>query len=220
MKLDPKTTAILSNFSSINSSILFKEGNIISTISPTKTVLAKAVVPDTFTKRFAIYNLSRFLSVISLMNNADLSFEDTSVRMIDENSIVNYRYAEESTIKTPPEKDISLPSVDVNFKLADKTFKEVIKAAGVLQLPEIAVVGNGVDVFLQAIDIKNDSSDTFSVKVGNTESNFKIIFKVENVIKLLSGDYDVSISSRGISHFKGDNIEYWIAVETTSTYNG
>jgi hypothetical protein len=220
MKLDPKTITILSNFSSINSSILFKEGNIISTISPTKTVLAKAVVPDTFTKRFAIYNLSRFLSVISLMNNADLSFEETSVRMIDENSIVNYRYAEESTIKTPPEKDISLPSVDVNFKLADKTFKEVIKAAGVLQLPEIAVVGNGVDVFLQAIDIKNDSSDTFSVKVGNTENNFKIIFKVENVIKLLSGDYDVSISSRGISHFKGDSIEYWIAVETTSTYNG
>jgi len=218
MKLDPKTVTVLNNFSSINSSILFKEGNVISTVSPTKTVLAKATVPNTFTKRFAIYNLSRFLSINSLMNNADLSFEETSVRMIDGVSVLNYRYAEETTIKVPPEKEISLPSVDVEFTLIDKTFKEVIKANGVLQLPEVAVVGEDGNIYLQALDSKNPSCDVYKVNVGTTDKNFRVIFKVENVVKLMTGDYEVKISSKGISHFKGSDIEYWIAVESTSSY--
>ena len=45
MKLDTKTLNVLKSFTPINPSILIKEGNIVSTISPTKTVLAKAKVP-------------------------------------------------------------------------------------------------------------------------------------------------------------------------------
>jgi hypothetical protein len=220
MKLDPKTTHILSNFSSINSSILFKEGNVIATVSPTKTVLAKASIPNNFPKRFAIYNLSRFLSTVSLMTEPELSFGDSSVNISSEDVSVEYRYAEETTIKVPPEKDIVLPSVDVEFKFVDKTFKEVIRAAGVLQLPEFAVVGENGNIYLQALDSKNPSCDVYRVKVGETDKSFRIIFKVDNVVKLMAGDYDVKISSKGISHFKGADIEYWIAVETSSSYGG
>ena len=42
--------------------------------------------------------------------------------------------------------------------------------------------------------------------------------KVENM-NMLDGDYDVSVSSKSISHFKHKKlpIEYWIALEPDST---
>ena len=47
-----------------------------------------------------------------------------------------------------------------------------------------------------------------------------MIFKTENITKVLAGTYEVSISSKGISHFKHatDSIEYWIATEAGSKY--
>jgi hypothetical protein len=43
--------------------------------------------------------------------------------------------------------------------------------------------------------------------------------KKEN-LKIIPGDYNVSISSKGISYFKSVNtdLEYWIALEPTSEY--
>lgn len=219
MKLDTKTVNVLKNFSNINPSMLFREGNVVTTISPSKTIMAKATVPTKFEKKFAIYNLVRFIGSVSLFNDPELSFKDKFVTISDGNGkSVNYTFADEATIKTPPEKEIKLPSVDVSFKLTDENFKEVIKALGVLGLPEIAVVGDGKKVSLQAIDSKNPTGDTYSVGVGETDKTFRVIFKGENIIKILSGDYDVEISSKGISHFKGAEAEYWIAIESSSTF--
>ena len=219
MKLDTKTVNVLKNFSNINPSILFKEGNVLSTISPSKTVLAKAKVPANFGNRFAIYNLSRFLGSISLMNDPELEFSDKFVKISDGNGTsCNYTYADETTIKTPPEKELKLPSVDAKVNFTDSSLKEIIRASGALQLPEIAFVGDGTDVYLQAMDVKNPSGDIFKIKLGTTDKNFLVIFKTENIIKILSGDYTVNISSKGISHFEGPDVEYWIAVEASSTY--
>ena len=71
MKLDTKTVNVLKNFSTINPSILFKEGCILDTMAPNKGIIAKAVVPSNFPKRFAIYNLSKFLGCMSLINDPD-----------------------------------------------------------------------------------------------------------------------------------------------------
>jgi hypothetical protein len=92
-----------------------------------------------------------------------------------------------------------------------------MKAMGVLHLPEIAVTGNGSDMFVEAIDSKNPSSDSYKIQVGSTERNFKMIFKSEN-IKIMNGDYDVEISSRGIAHFNNQTVDYWIATEAASTF--
>lgn len=219
MKLDNKTISVLKSFSNINPSILFKEGNIVSTISPNKTVMAKAVVPTKFENKFAIYNLGRFLSSVSLFNDPDLSFSDRYVTISGGNGKkINYTFAEESTIKTPPEKEILLPTVDVSFRLTDETFKEVVRALNVLGLPEIAVNGDGSTVTMKAIDSKNPSGDTYDVAVGHTDKTFNVIFKSENITKILPGDYEVSISSKGLSYFKGGETEYWIAIEATSTF--
>jgi hypothetical protein len=88
---------------------------------------------------------------------------------------------------------------------------------GVLKMPEIAVTGDSTAVYVEAIDVKNPSGDKFAIKVGDTPHTFKMIFKAEN-IKVISGDYNVAISSKGISHFAGDDVEYWIATEASSTF--
>jgi hypothetical protein len=218
MQIDVKTINVLKNFSSINPSILFKEGNVLKTISPTKTVMAKAVVPSAFTKQFAIYNLSKMLSVLSSYEKPEVSFNEKTLTITDGNGVsTNLPYAEESNIKVPPEREIVLPSVEASFKITQSSLSNILKMAGILSLPEIAVIGDGSNLLVSAIDSKNPSSETHTEKVGTTDKNFRAIFKIEN-IKLIASDYDVEVSSKGISHFKGADAEYWIAVEQNSTF--
>jgi len=84
-------------------------------------------------------------------------------------------------------------------------------------MPEIAIVGNGTDITVEAVDSKNPSADTFAIKVGTTKHTFKMVFKSEN-IKIIAADYDVTISSKGIGNFKCEDIEYWIVAEASSTF--
>jgi len=217
MKIDANTINILKNFAKINPSILIQEGNTLKTISSSKTIMAKANVPTEFGKRFAIYNLDRFISTLSLFNEPDLNFNERYVDISDSNKTTHYTYADESTIVKVPEKEISLPFIDVSFRLTHDNLKDVERAAAVLQLPEIVVSGDGGKVYLQAADTKNPSGDVYSIAIGESDKTFKAVFKSEN-IKIIQGDYDVSICSKGISHFKGDTAEYWIAVESSSTF--
>lgn len=218
MKITTNTVNVLKNFSAINPSLIITEGNVIKTISTSKTIMARAKVDSEFTKRCAIYNLNQFISVLSLFNDPELVFHNDHVDIIDSNKKSSYVYSSEDTLKVkPPEKDIVLPTIDVSFKLTNDNLKDVEKAAGVLGLPEIAVVGDGTVVTIQAVDSKNSTSHAFSAEIGNSDKVFRAIFKVDN-IKVIPGDYEVNVCSRGISHFRGNEVEYWIAVEQNSTF--
>lgn len=217
MQISTNTLNVLKNFAKINSSIFIQEGNTLKTISPSKTIMAKAVVDTEFPKSFAIYNLEQFISTLSLFDNPELTFNERTVTISGGNSKSEFVFADESTITKAPDKEITLPSVDVTFKITNDNLKEVEKAAGVLSLPEIIVSGDGENVFLQAADSKNPSGNVFSIKLGQTDKSFKAIFKAEN-IKIIPGEYEVAISSRGISNFSGSEVEYWIAVEQNSQF--
>ena len=217
MKIDTDTVNVLKNFAKINPSIVVQEGNVLKTISPTKTIMAKAKVKTEFSKRFAIYNLDRFISIVSTFTDPEFKFGEKSVDISGDNRKTHYVYADENTVTKAPEKEINLPSVDVTFKLTNDHLKDVEKAAGILALPEIAVVGDGNNISLQAVDTKNPTGDVYSIQIGQTDKVFKAIFKAEN-IKIIPGDYEVNISSKGISHFVHEDVEYYIAVESSSTF--
>lgn len=219
MRIDTNTLNVLKNFAKINPSIVIQEGNTLKTMSPSKTIMAKATVTTEFSKRFAIYNLDRFISTLSLFKDPELKFNDSYVSISDSGGKASqkYTYSDESTITKAPDKEINLPSVDVSFTLTNEHLKDVEKAAGVLSLPEIVVVGDGSVVSIQAADTKNPSGDIYSIEIGLTDKVFKAIFKSEN-IRIIPGQYEVSICSRGISHFVGKEAEYWIAVEQSSTF--
>jgi hypothetical protein len=219
MNLNVKTIEVLKNFCSINPSLVVKEGNVLTTISTGKTIVARATVPDTFTKRFAMYNLSRFINSITSYEKPVLIFNDNNVVIKESEKTESTRltYADESGIKVPPEKAINLPTIDARCKISTYALRQIQRQLGILDVSEIAITGDGTNICLEAVDSKNPSSDTFSTVIGSTDLKFRCLFKAEN-LKLIPGDYDVEICSKGISHFKGDGIEYWIAVETNSTY--
>lgn len=217
MKIDNGTIGVLRNFAKINPSLVFQEGNVLKTMSPTKTIMAKSEVTTNFDKRFAIYDLNRFLSALSLFNNPELTFNDKFVTIQDENKQTNYTYADESILMKLPEKQIKIQNADVEVRITNDNLKDCEKALGVLSLPEIVIAGDGESVYLQAADSKNPSADVYSIKIGETDKTFKAIFKSEN-LKLIPEDYTVIISSKGISHFKGKSAEYWIVVEQHSQF--
>lgn len=217
MKLSPETITVLKNFSVINQSIIFKPGNIIRTISPQKTVMATATVSDEFPREVGIYNLGRFLATIDLHKDPELEFNEKSVTISKGDSSSFVSYADPSMIIAPPEKEIKLPSVDVSVDVSADMFKNVMDASSVLGLPEISFSGEDGSCYLKAIDSVNPSSDSHRIKVGDTEDNFNLIIKTEN-LNILPGDYTVELSSKGISKFTGKNVAYFIAIESKSTY--
>ena len=220
MKLSDKTLTLLKNFSSINQSILFKEGNNLRTISVMKNILAEATIEEELPKDFGIYDLNQFLNGLNLHQNAELDFQNDGYVVIKEGkSRSKYFFADPNVIITPPEKDIVLPSEDVCFLLDTKELDKLLKAAAVYQLPDLSVVGEAGVVKLVVRDKKNDTSNDFSVIVGETDEVFSFNFKVEN-IKILPGSYEVVISRKLLSRFKNTSFDvtYHIALEPDSTF--
>ena len=217
MKLNTRTIQVLKNFASINPSIQFSEGTNLKTISPNKTMMAKAKLEDVIPSTFAIYDLSRFLGVVSLFEDPTYQIEERMVNIASPGRKVSYTFADPSTIITPPDREIVLEDPDVVFELKQENFAEIMKALGVMSFPDLVVVGEDGKVILRATDTKNPSSDKYDIEVGSTDRTFTAVFKTENV-KILPSSYTVSLSSKGISHFVSDDVEYWISLEANSTF--
>ena len=221
MKLNQHTIDTLKNFAGINTNILIKEGDELSTISTMRNIFARAKVSDSFTNQFGIYDLNEFLSAVSGFSKPELSLKDKYMTISSEGSKskVKYYYSDPSVIVSPT-KEVNMPDADVTFSLTESNYKELLKMAAILKSPDLALIGTkGGDIVLKVCDKKNDTSNTFDITVGqNATADYTFYFKVENM-KMLDGDYDVSVSSKSISHFKNKKlpIEYWIALEPDST---
>ena len=220
MKLSDKTILLLKNFSSINQSILFKQGKKLRTISVMKNILAEATIAEDIPKDFGIYDLNQFLNGLSLHQNPELDFAKDEHVLIREGKMRSkYFFADPSVIVSPPEKEISLPSEDVSFVITSQQLEKLKKAASIYQLPDISAIGDGVMIKVVARDKKNNTSNDFSIVVGETDKEFVFNFKEEN-LKIIPGTYDVIVSSKLLSRFTSQNYDltYYIALEPDSTY--
>jgi hypothetical protein len=220
MKLSDKTLSLLKNFSGINQSILFRQGNKLRTISVMKNILAEAEITEEFPKDFGIYDLNQFLNGLNLHQNAELDFDNDGYVVIREGKMRSkYFFADPSVIVIPPDKEITLPSEDVCFELNTQQLDKLLKASAIYQLPDLSAVGDAGVVKLVVRDKKNDTSNDFSIVVGETDGVFTFNFKVEN-IKILPGSYDVVISQKLLSRFTSTDkdLKYYIAMEPDSTF--
>lgn len=218
MKFSERTLTILKNFATINPSVIFKPGNELRTISPQKTVMAISTIPDTIPSAACVYDLSRFLSMYSLYADPQIEFGEKNFIISEGKRKTKYVFADQSMVISPPEKEIKIPTNDVEVEVQWADLQSVIKASGVLQLPEIAFIGENGTCYLRAINSENPSADTYGVELGDTEDTFQLIIKTEN-LKLLPQNYNVSLSSKGISKFESTDIKYFIAIESKSTYS-
>ena len=221
MKISTNTRDVLKNFSTINSGIRVKQGNKVETISNMKNILAVATVAEDFPQDFSIYNLPEFLGATSLMDDPDFQFNDSSLSVADNNSSLAYFYAAEGMV-TAPEKMITMPEAEITFKVTSTLLTDLKKAAAVLGVNDLILKSDGITVTLIVTDKKSPTSNTFSriVEAEADGTSYEMNFKMEN-LKILDGNYDVQVSSKGISHFNNADVdlEYFIALEPDSKYN-
>ena len=225
MKLSDNTLTVLKNFGSINQGILFKKGKTLRTVSTGKNILAKATITDEIPSDFGIYDLNEFLSVVSLhKNDLELEFDDKNVVISGQKgrSKIKYRFCESNMIIVPPEKELQMPDPEISVSLSESDFKWILDSANVLGSPQIAIQSDGVVVKVVTLDVTNDASHTQALELETEGSGnkYRMIFKTENIQKILSGGYEIKVSSKGIAHFKNTKfpIEYYITTEVGSTF--
>ena len=219
MKLTNETKEVLKNFSTINQNLVIKEGSKISTMSAMKNIIANVTVTENFPKEFAIYDLNEFLAALSLFTKPELDFKEDYVLITEEGSVGNslkYWYSDPSVVTTP-QKEISMPSKEITYKLTSSTLSEVQRAASIIGAPDM-LLENGK---LKVTDKKNSTANDYEtpLDVDKNDAKYKFWFKVEN-LKIIPGTYDVEMSAKKISRFKNSSIdvEYYIALEPESSY--
>jgi hypothetical protein len=219
MKISSETIGILKNFSGINANLVFKSGKELKTISEAKTIMATASILEDFPQEFGVYDLNEFLSLYNLMDEPNLEFSEKYLTISDGSQKIKYYYSE-IEILTQPSKDINMPECEVVLDLSSEILDKIRKAAAVLGHSELAFTCTGEDVTASVFNEKDATANTFDINLGIANSNtFNYVFSISN-LKMLQGDYKVSISSRLISNWRNaDNpLDYFIALEKSSSF--
>lgn len=224
MKLSDNTISILKNFSTINQSLQFKNGNTLRTISGLRTIFVEATVNENFPKTFALYDLNKFLAKVSLYKEAELDFEEDRVLIATENKKKSdyIKYCSTQVIVVPPEKNITLDKADCLFSLSQEDLEWMRKNAGISGSPNFVFESDGSTIYFIATDLKDDSADQSKIEIGTGNGNvFKVAMKVEN-FKMMDGSYDVAVSKKGLAQFKHKTIPitYYIAIEAANSKFG
>ena len=222
MELTEKTLTVLKNYATINPNVVLKSGNVIKTISEAKNVLSTAEVDVDFPKEVGIYDLSEFLSVLSLVDSPRLTFEENNFLISDGSGRTRIKYFySDIDMLTVPTKDIKMPDCEVSFLLDRDTLSRVKRASSVLGHTEMSLSVVEDVLRLSVIDHNDKTSNVYSIDVEGEykDPNFNFVFNISN-LKMVEGDYRVDISSKLISHFVNETngIQYWVALEKTSTY--
>jgi hypothetical protein len=212
MKLDARTTQILKNFATINPSMLFRSGKEQSTIAPQKNLLARATVTESFPQEFAIFDVSRFMGVLSLFNEPELEFASAKMTIRQGRQKVDYTFADPELIVSAPQKTPDIGTPEVIFMLPAEQLSATIKALGVLQSSHIIVQGDGETISIGTGKPSDPTSDQFRLEVASSSSKFVLALKAD-AVKVLPGSYQVSISPKKIAHFKADDVEYWVMAD-------
>ncbi len=217
------TLSVLRNFSSINPNVVLKPGQEVKTISEAKNILAVAEIAEDFPTEMGIYDLNEFLSVVNLVNDPKLNFGDNHVDIVGGNSKVKYFFSD-SSILTTPQKDITMPSCEVEVSFTHDTLSQIRKAASALGHSEMSITATDEGVNIKVFDSKDSSANIYNIQLANdagyTEGQFEFVININN-LKLLDGDYEVKISSKLISEWKNTTqaVRYYIALEKNSNYN-
>ena len=217
MQISDATRDILTNFAMINPSLIVKSGRSVQT-NNSSGLRALAHVDDEFPVDFAVYDLKQFLSFMNLLgNNAEMNFHDDHVSIGDSaEGLIKFFFSSPNVIKTltPVGTTVNMEE-KCTFNLPGETLKKTLKAASSLRNEFISFTS---EELIRSFDPENPSGDSFEIETDTmnmTESaDFKSVLTVENMKKLMTGDYEVKIDPRGIMSFKRDEkITYYMGLE-------
>ncbi len=237
IQLSKKTIDILRNFSTINKSILIKDGKFLQTMSVNKNIIAQAQISEFIPEQMAIYDLPLFLGALSLFKKPTLLFTDGKKVIIydeDTKGKTTFYYSDPEIIVTAPEFDPRLTDIELMFDLPQNDLTQLMQAAKVYGVEDLCINGFEGEYSICVRDKKNTTSNVFSLPLRKVHFNqgieeltnqprpltkerqtFCFCFKVEN-LKLTDATYHVTISNKNIANFNSlsdSNRNYFIALE-------
>jgi hypothetical protein len=219
--ISSETLNILKNFATINSNLHVKPGQTINTISPSMTILAEAKVAEDFDTEFGIWDMAKFLSTVSLFKDPEFSFEDTHVTISSSDSKASVKYFfSDPQLLTKVDKKINMPKEFVSFNLSQADLLSILRAASVLQAPDMCIESCDEGICIRVCDKKDPTAHSWSLTVGENkkELTFQFWFKMEN-LKMIPANYKVDLAEKRVARFTGENlsITYWVSMESDST---
>jgi hypothetical protein len=225
MKITSDTLSVLKNFASINPSLLVRKGGTLNTVCPSSRILAEAKVSEDFPVEFAIYDMAKFLGIVSLFKAPVFEFKDTHLVIAADGEggvrSVKYYYTNPEFIQNKGEKKIKMPETVLAFDLSEENMNSILKAASVLQAPDMCVTADDEGLLVRVCDKKNVTGNSWDLRLGdNADKNKFCFWFTVDTLKMMAGDYKVSIAARSVARFEGSNVptNYWIAMEADSTY--
>jgi hypothetical protein len=216
--LSNQTKEVLKNYSTINGSILIREGSQLKTINVGENLISQYDCSEVFPQTFAIYDLNQFLAGLSLFQNPVLEFENSEYLTIrgDGRSAKYYFSDPEITLKTAPDRKVNFPGADIEFSITSSELEALRKAANVYGIPDLVFKSSaGGTVSLNLCDRENETSNVYSQEIlGDNTGEYELTMKMEHV-NLVPGNYDVKISSKLITEWKHSSLPlvYYIALE-------
>lgn len=208
---------ILKNFATINTNLLFRTGNTVSTINAPKSIFAKATVKEIFPKEVAIYDLNSLLQLLTFSEDQEVEFGEKSLTITNDIGRFEYFYCDASLIIAAPTKDIEVDEV-FTFSLSAKDVQTITKTVGVLAAPTISIIAKNGKVTMKIGDRKNDSANSFNKVIGESEATFECNISSEN-FKLMQDAYECVLSRKLFCQFKNvsGTMTYLVAMEPGST---
>ena len=168
--LSNDTHQILKNFATINSSIMINAGNVLKTISVGQNSIAEFKCEETFPQTFGIYDLSEFLTGMSLFDSPVLEFAEKHVNIIGNGRKARYYFSSpEITLQAAPEKNIKFPGADIEFNISSEDIKALKTASTVYSLPDLSFSSVGGKIAIKLFNKEDDTSNVYEQTVtGNS----------------------------------------------------
>ena len=191
MILSQNTVEMLKNYSSINSNLVFTQGNTISTISEARNILAKMKINESHA------------TISDSVGRTSIKYWFTDVEMLT------------SPTDTMINKAKEINDFEVSFTMDQDTMNKIKRAANTLGHTHMSVTADDGALAFTVFDPESTTSNTFTIQLAGR-------YETEDFqnMKILPGDYDVGLSSKLMSKWshKDKNVNYWIALEKSSTY--
>lgn len=215
MKISPETIALLKNFSTINQSILIREGNLLATMDAGPAIRAMVEVAETFPYPMAIYDLQKFLGMLAMMGDCEVDFQERKAVLKAGKRRVDFIYSSPSLIRAASTKRPKSGNFfEGQLSAADIT--TIMKAAAVFTAPVLSFVGENDNVTLYIGTPKNESfdgqADSFQLELGETDKEFDLRIPVE-LFKVMPQAYTLALNTNKFIHLKSTTttLEYWVA---------
>jgi len=233
LTLSKRTIDLLSNFSAVNQSILFRKGKVLRSMHSGYQMFTRADISEDIPEEFAIYDLNTFLSTLSSFEKPVVKLDSKNQRLIvSQGQRKTYlKFADLDHIITPAEGEIKLKEVFCNFEITKDALTNVQKMLGILSLPEFAITAKKGKLSMECINSENiqqneNTENFYSDTIGKVEGDdFRVVLRGEYINYLLKEDYKISIGKfkknddeAALVNFKAADVSYFVASEESSVF--